>query len=48
MKKHLTLLYHVHTYNTIYSYAPEAPTNGVGGGVMFSPLVNILERRHHC
>ena len=31
----------------ILEYVPEAPIKGVAGGVIRSPLVNILQRRHH-
>ena len=32
----------------ILEYVPEAPTKGMAGGVIRFPLVNILQRRHHC
>ena len=32
----------------ILEYVPEAPANGMAGEVIRSPVVNILQRRHHC
>ena len=31
----------------ILDYVPDATTKGVAGGVIRSPLVNMLQRRHH-
>ena len=32
----------------ILEYVPEVPTKEVAGGVIRSPLVNILQGRHPC
>ena len=32
----------------ILEYVPEAPTKRVAGGIIRSPPVNILQRRHNC